>query len=186
MDGEMRKRKEMAQKAAKLGMFGKLMYDEAEAIREQAAAIIAFEMEEDEKADRSYLHKVVVKSLERELAQARKEMDEVRSKLMHHTSSRELDLEEECKSLRKRVHELEARTHWESTYGWTLPGAFILASEKDGCSCSRERSLYGAVLTSASAAALEGGSSSSGNAGGDSGRRGGGAAVRTCACGKRY
>jgi hypothetical protein len=184
---------ELAKKCAKVGMFGKGvtadLYDEADACLRAAEAIMAHEQEEEAAASPGcFLHEAVVKSLQREL-------DDVRSKLMHHSTHREMLLEAEVRELRTKVKALEARAHWEGAYAWTLPGAFILASDRENggndCDCRRERRLYGGDR--AAAGALHRGSggetavASGGRTVGAAGGVGVGAVcVRTCACGNRY
>lgn len=193
MDHVLKQRKELAQKAGKMQMFGKMAYyeDEAEHFKQLAAHAVALEMEEDakeadKKAAECPLHELVVKDLKAELECAR-------VKLMYHTSARELALQAEVEQLKKQVASLEARAHWETHYGWTLPGAFILASETDdgrkSCACARERQLYGSLYRApSSAAASDGGGAAAGvDAGAVRGCGGGGAVrARTCSCGQRF
>ena len=179
--------REIARKSANMGMFGKhVEFDEAEAIKEAARNILAHELEEDEDDGRCYLHKVVIESLQREL-------DTVRTQLLYKTSARELELDAENKELKAQIARLEARVHWETSYGWTLPGAFILASKKDGeCACSRERRLYGVHHSSAAGGSGGGGHAAAAaaghGAGGDGSGPGGRKTVcaRPCACGHYY
>lgn len=172
MDAQLKLRKEWAQKAAKLAQFGKhVEHDEAEACKEEAAAIIAWETEES--AKECLLHQAVV-------ARLQKELDETRSKLMHHSSARELVLEDELRKLKKEYAALQARTHWESHYGWTLPGAFLLAQDGD-CECAAERRLYGQFFRSGTGAGGSGAGSGAGSV-----RECSGVPVRTCSCGHKY
>jgi hypothetical protein len=187
MDAELKLRKELSQKRAKMSMFGKgiseAAYDEGSAILEAAAQQVAFEDAEELPAKECLLHEAVVRSLQREL-------DTVRSKLRHHSTHRELVQEQEIRSLRAEIRRLQAREHWESHYGWTLPGAYLLTSEKDGlCSCELESRLYGRFARGADSAGA--GSGAGGSAGAASAGAGGHGrsdehAVRTCSCGNRY
>lgn len=180
MDGQLKLRKEMAQKAIKMAFFGKAVeHDEAEACKEEAAAIIAWEMEQEAAAaapKAAYLYESVVANLQ-------KELDETRSKLMHHSSARELLLQQQVQELQQRCAKLEARAVWESHYAWTLPGAFLLAEDGGECACKRERKLYGEFHAGGGA----GGGAGETHAGSSGGRdRGGDVHLRTCACGHRY
>ena len=183
MDAELRLRKQIAQKTIKMGMFGKGVtadaYDEGSAILETAAHVMSVEDAEAESAKECLLHEAVVRSLQREL-------DTVRSKLMYHSTRRELEQEQEIRALKAQIQKLEAREHWESQYGWTLPGAYLLTSEKDGlCGCQLERRLYGGIgsFDSGSAAPDAGGGAAAGSV---RGRGRSDASLRTCACGNRY
>lgn len=186
MDELLLTRKAIASKNAKLQMLGKRVeYDEAEALKEEACAIAAWEEEQEEREKASkhkpcYVHEAVVESLRREL-------DTVRSQLMHHSTSRELALLEEVKVLKERCAKLEARTHWEAHYAWTLPGAFLLTEDGE-CECTRERRLYGGTHGGGSAGALaDSGGKGDAGAGSLCGRAGGGQVrVRRCACGGQY
>jgi hypothetical protein len=179
MDGQLKLRKEMAQKAVKMAFFGKAVeYDEAEACKETAAAIIAWEMEQEAATPpkSAYLYESVVANLQ-------KELDEARSKLMHHSTARELELQEQVRELQQRCVKLEARAVWESHYAWTLPGAFLLAEDGGDCACKRERKLYGEFHSSAGA----GGGAGETHAGSSGGRdRGSDVHLRACACGHGY
>jgi hypothetical protein len=171
MDAALKLRKEWSQKAAKMAQFGKhVEHDEAEACKEEAAAIVAWEEEAASVA--CQLHAAVVTRLQ-------KELDEARSKLLHHSSAREFALETEVKDLRKKCAQLQARTHWESHYGWTLPGAFLLAQDGD-CECAAERRLYGEFFRSDA----PGGAGAGSGPGSVCGR--GGVPVRSCSCGNKY
>jgi hypothetical protein len=182
MDGQLKLRKEMAQKAIKMALFGKAVeHDEADACREEAAAIIAWEMEQEATTSPSskpaYLHDAAVKALE-------KELEEAKAKLMYHSSARELALQQEVQLLKERCAALEARAHWDAHYAWTLPGAFLLTEDGE-CACKRERRLYGRG-DSPAAAAGGGSAGSSARDGCLCGRGGSCVHARACDCGNRY
>ena len=154
-----------ARKAEKMATVGGKGYTEeqyfADAIREEAARVVAEEMQADAQRHTSFTLHAVIKTLQSEL-------DAANSKLLHHSTVRELALETRIKELERERDHLSARLHFETTFGWFLPGAFVLAADDDGvCSCGRERVLYGAH----------------GGAGGETAGR---SHVRTCACGLRY
>jgi hypothetical protein len=130
---------QLVAKSVKLAMFGKGYTQheyEADAIREEAARRIADELPDDA-VGRTFLHEAVVRDLQ-------KELNDVKAKLIHHSTTRELILEARVLALEKERSRLQARVHWETTYGWTLPGAFLLATDGDGeHPDERESRLYG-------------------------------------------
>jgi hypothetical protein len=167
-----------ATKADKMMMIGKGVTAEtyeAELILEDAAAQMAKEDAETAVSEikAAFLYESVTRTLQ-------KELDETKSKLMHHTSARELLLTEKIRELEKERDMLQSRIHWESMYGIFLPGSFLLAEDGE-CECRAERRLYG-------------------DYGDDTDRKGGGAArksrsyrrgpsgrfVRTCSCGREH
>lgn len=142
-DGELKVRKEWAQKVAKFAAMGK-GYSAAEyladEIREEAARRVAEEIAAEagfaaDKALPGTLQDAVVADLKAQLQEAR-------VKLMYQTSARELQLQEQVETLKGQVSKLTAELHWQDTYGWTLPGAFLLAYDGE-CTCSRARRLHG-------------------------------------------
>jgi len=175
-DGELKRRKEWAQKVVKCSMMGK-GYSAADyladAIREEAARIVAEEMRVA-----TDLHSgPTVQSAA--MSELRKELEATKTRLLQHSSTRELLLQTQVSELSRKVERLEAELHWQDTYGWTLPGAFVLASHGD-CACARERALYGSFYSPPHRAA-----GASGGAGEGSGR-GGAVPLRTCTCGSKF
>jgi hypothetical protein len=167
---------------------------EADAILDHAARLMADEdaLEAAKaEASKTFLYEAITADLRREL-------EETKSKLLHHTSAREHALEKEVEILKAEKRALEARAHWESQYGIFLPGAFLLANDGE-CECSQERRLYGGSAAAGGSGGAVSGPSGDCHCGGSpctlkragrksrtSRRDASGRFVRTCSCGRDY